>query len=683
MSGLNRITRRSFVTAAAVTTAASALGAKTLGLASLNGRDAAGMPPVDWRSQGVIDLKRSRYAKLHTVPVHAVTLHEGFWQDRRKTNVSQSIPTMHALLEEHGRMDNFRRLCGKSIAAQRGRYFSDSDVYKWTEAASFADQSGDAGVFQEQIDVITDLIQRAQEPSGYLNTYYADDRVNLRMTQQAQMVGHELYNIGHLIQAAAAQYRATGDQKLLDCCLRFVDDFLLPGYGPELTKKPIVAGHPEIEMALVELYRLSGDRRHLELAGYILGSDQRLVLTPDESVYLFCGIPFVSRTKLEGHAVRAMYACCGATDYYMETGDENYWRTLNVLWEDLVRDQMYITGGVGARRKHEAFGDPYELPNLTAYGESCAAIGNMMWNWRMLHASADAKHTDVIERALYNGINSGMSLSGTLYCYRNPLAFDPTVSTPIRNPWYDTTCCPPNLERTFASLPGYFYSTSADGLYVHLFHNSTLDWKLEGGLAIHVEQQTGYPWDGRVQINVNPAESAEFTLYLRIPGWAKTTKVEIAGKEISGVVPGKYLALKRVWKPGDLVSMEMDMSPKLLVADRRVAEDQGKVAVQRGPLVYCVEDIDQAPDTSVRDLRLVREQDTQSKFEIRRQADLLGGIDVLEHPGAYTRNAEADAAESLYAEPGAASSLPTRAKMIPYYSWANRGQSGMKVWIEV
>jgi uncharacterized protein len=617
------------------------------------------------------------------VPIHAVTLHDGFWQDRRKVNVSQSIPTMHDLLEEHGRMDNFRRLSIKSSVAQRGRYYSDSDVYKWTEAASFAEQSGDAKLFHERIDAITKLVQSAQEPSGYLNTYYVDDRVGARMTQQAQMVGHELYNIGHLIQGAVAQYRATGDERLLDCCLRFVNDFLLPGFGPDATKKPIVAGHPEIEMALVELYRVCGDRRHLELAGYILEGDKRIVLTPDQSVYLFCGTPFVNRTRLEGHAVRAMYACSGATDYYLETGDENYWKTLNVLWEDLSRDQMYVTGGVGARRKHEAFGDPYELPNATAYGESCAAIGNMMWNWRMLHACAEAKHTDVIERALYNGINSGMSLSGTLYCYRNPLAFDPTASAPIRNPWYETTCCPPNLERTFASLPGYFYSTSPDGLYVHLFHNSTLDWKLDSGLAIQVEQRTGYPWEGRVQIEVRPAHSAEFTLYLRIPGWAKGTKVRVAGKAIPGVVPGKYLPLARVWSPGDRVEMDMDMSPQMLVADRRVAEDQGKVAVQRGPVVYCVEDIDQAPNTSVRNLRLAREQEGKDEFEIKNQPDLLGGVVVLEHPGTYRRAAGEDGVETLYAQAPPASTVPTRVKLVPYYSWANRRSSGMKVWIEV
>jgi len=253
-----------------------------------------------------------------------------------------------------------------------------------------------------------------------------------------------------MIQGAIAYYRATGDRTLLDAGIRFVDGYLLPNFGPGADKKPILSGHPEMEMALIELYRTTGDKRHLELAGYILQGDERIKLPKQGYVYHFCGIPFASRTHLEGHAVRAMYACCGATDYYLEIGDQTYWKTLNVLWEDLVSAQMYVTGGVGARSSGEAFGDSYELPNFTAYGESCAAIGNMMWNWRMLAATGDAKFADVIERALYNGINSGMSLGGTMYCYRNPLGFDPSGGDQIRNSWYDTTCCPPNLERTFA-----------------------------------------------------------------------------------------------------------------------------------------------------------------------------------------------------------------------------------------
>ena len=256
-----------------------------------------------------------------------------------------------------------------------------------------------------------------------------------------------------------------------------------------------------------------------------------------------------------------MYACCGATDYYLETGDPAYWKTLNPLWDDLAEHQIYVTGGVGARSDGEAFGNAYELPNERAYGESCAAIGNMMWNWRMLSASGDAKFTDVMERALYNGINSGMSLDGKLYCYRNPLAFDPSTGDKIRNPWYDTTCCPPNLERTFASLPGYFYSTSAEGVYVHLYDNSEIDWQLQNGAGLAIKQTTQYPWEGTVHLAVKPASPQEFTLFVRIPGWSKQNIVKVNGNPVEGAT-GKYLPLKRRWSAGDEVELAFDMEPQ-------------------------------------------------------------------------------------------------------------------------
>ena len=362
---------------------------------------------------------------------------------------------MHDLLEANGRMNNFRRLVGKSSAAQSGPVYSDSDIYKWTEAVGFALQSGDLPELRATTDKMIAEVVAIQEPNGYLNTYYQDDRKSLRMLTQTQTTGHELYNIGHMLQGAIAYYRATGDRKLLDAGIRFVDDFLNSGYGPA-PKQPIVSGHPEIELALIELYRITGDKRQLDLAGYILAGDERLHLPEHRTIYMFSGTPFTARTKLEGHAVRAMYACCGATDYYMETGDPAYWKTLNTLWNDMTSTKMYVTGGVGSRADGEAFGNAYELPNDRAYGESCAAIGNMMWNWRMLAATGDAKFTDVIERALYNGINSGMSLDGTLYCYRNPLAFDPATGEKIRNPWYDTTCCPAEPGAHVCLLAGIF-----------------------------------------------------------------------------------------------------------------------------------------------------------------------------------------------------------------------------------
>jgi DUF1680 family protein len=648
----------------------------------------------EWRKEGILNLSKSPYAKLRNVPVHAVTILPGFWGQRRATNLHNSIPSMEKLLEANGRMDNFRRLAGKSSAAQRGPVYSDSDVYKWLEAAGFALQSGSQPDLLAQVDKIIADVMAAQEPGGYLGTYYVAERSSQRMLPEIQRGGHELYDIGHLLQAAVACYRATGDHRLLDVGLRFVDNFLLPNFGPRPDQKPIFSGHPEIELALIELYRTTGDKRHLDLAGYILHGDDRIKVPPRAYVYHFCGIPFTSRTRLEGHAVRAMYACCGATDYYLETGDPTYRQTLSTLWDDLVASQMYVTGGVGARADGEAFGDHYELPNARAYGESCAAIGNMMWNWRMLAATGDAKFTDVIERALYNGINSGMSLDGALYCYRNPLAFDPSSGDKIRNPWYDTTCCPPNLERTFASLPGYFYSTSNDGLYVHLYDQSQLDWRLESGTPLKVRQKTKYPWEGDVDITVTPATPAEFTLYLRIPNWTEHAQVTVNGQLVANPRPGEYLPVRRRWMPDDAVHVRFEMPPQVLEANAQVIEDTGRVAVQRGPLVYCLEQLDQPDGLRLSDVAVdmggtdqapgtASGQSMAAPFQEEFVADLLGGMVILRHQGAVFERSTSRA--PLYfryhSQPRKTKSVPLR--FIPYYAWANRADTPMEVWIPV
>ena len=406
-----------------------------------------------WKDQGILNLTRSPQAKLRNVPIRAVTITSGFWAERRKANVERSIPSMRDTLVANGRMENFRRLTGKSKAAQTGPVYADAHIYKWIEAAGFALQSGNNPALRKMTDDIIDDVVAVQEPGGYLNTYYVEDRASQRMLPSTQSTGHEVYNIGHLVQAGIATYRATGDRKLLDAGIRFFDNFVIKDYGPEAAKKPLVSGHPGTELAMTELYRITGEKRYLDLAGYLLrGDPARMPFPESRYVYMFSGSPFTARTQLEGHAVRAMYATAGAADYYLETGDQNYWKTLEVLWKDLVGSKMYITGGVGARSSGEAFGDPYELPNLRAYGESCAAIGNMMWNWRMLAATGEGRFTDVIERVLYNGINSGMSLDGTTFCYRNPLEYEP-ASGKIRNAWYTTNCCPSNLQRIFAALP--------------------------------------------------------------------------------------------------------------------------------------------------------------------------------------------------------------------------------------
>ena len=672
------ISRRKFVG-----TALSAAGSLSLPRAIAANWENSSESTANWRNQGILFLDSSPYAKLRNIPVHAVTILKGFWGTRRAINLNSSIPSMEKLLEANGRMTNFLRLAKQNDAPQQGPLYSDSDVYKWLEAAGFALHSGDQPQLRAQAEKIIKEVVAVQEPNGYLNTYYVGEKAKDRMQPEIQRWGHELYNTGHMIQGAIAYYRGTGDDTMLKSSRRFVDDYLLPNFGPGPDKKAIFSGHPEIEMALIEMYRTTGKKDYLQLAGYILQGDDRIKEPAHAYVYHFCGIPFTSRTHLEGHAVRAMYACCGATDYYLETGDASYWKTLNTLWEDLVGTQMYVTGGVGARSEGEAFGDSYELPNFTAYGESCAAIGNMMWNWRMLMATGEAKYADVIERALYNGINSGMSLDGTLYCYRNPLGFDPSSGDRIRNPWYDTTCCPPNLERTLASLPGYLYSTGKDSLYVHLYENSQLDWQLQDGTKLLVLQKTNYPWDGVVDVTVSPAKPVDFTLHLRIPAWSNGTQVAVNDKAVSGATSGQYLAVKRVWTAGDVINLKFDMKPQILQANHRVVEDFGRVAVQRGPLVYCLEQLDQPAGVPLHDVSFDARQDDGAQFREEFQKDLLGGIVVLKHNGVVS-NKPGDA-NGLY-RPYSAAAPPTRQvelKFIPYYAWANRSATPMQVWTPV
>ncbi len=582
---------------------------------------------------------------------------------------------MLQLLEEHGDVDNFLRLSGRKNVPRRGPLYTDSDVYKWMEAAAFVLQSGDDPQLRSTFDRLTDDILGAQEPSGYLNTYWSGELASKRFTEMDR--GHELYCLGHLLQAAIAYYRATGNTKLLDGGTKFVN-YLVTNFGPE--KRPLLTGHPELEMALVELYRTTGNKPYLTLAGYLLhGDGERLKLTPRQLSYLFSGKPFTSRKFLEGHAVRAMYACCGATDYYMETGDAQYKTTLETLWQDMVRHKMYITGGVGSRAQGEAFGMEYELPNLLAYTESCAAIGNMMWNWRLLTASGDARYVDVIERALYNGVNSGMSLNGTMYCYRNPLELTADPNDKIRNPWYETTCCPPNLERILASLPGYMYGISDEGVYVHLYHDSTLGWQLADGTGLKLTQSTKYPWNGAVEITTEPQRPAEFTLFLRIPGWSHGTKVTAAGQALSDAKPGEYLAIRRTWKPGDRVRLEFSMEPQYMAANRNVSDDVGKVAVQRGPLIYCLEGMDQKVD-NLADVTVTGPPDKLQATSFL--PDVLGGIVQIKAPGVVAANPSSQAPLYHPLQPqAAASGRRTELTFIPYYTFRNREVTGMEVWV--
>ena len=644
---------------------------------------------VDWREQGVVLVRKSPHAKLRDIPVRAVTMGDGLWGTRRQVNVEVSIPTILPLIEEHGYIDNFRRLSKGKNVSKKGPVFADTEPYKWLEAVGFALQSKDHPGLRGSAAKVIDEIVAIQEPSGYLNAHFNGDLVPKRLIPETMEYGHELYNLGHMLQGAIAYYRATGDRKLLDAGARFAD-YLWRDFGPG--RKPLLAGHPEVEMALVELYRTTGERKYLELAGYILGGDERLQRRPDRIVYTFSGTPFVSRKQLEGHSVRAMYACSGAADYFLETGDKAYWQTLDRLWQDLSMSKVYVTGGVGSRWTGEAFGEPYELPNARSYAETCAAIGSMMWNWRMLLATGEARFTDMIELALYNAINVGVSVDGRLYCYRNPLEMS-EVREPnwqsrdgsIRNPWYDVLCCPPNIQRTLASLPGYLYSTSSDGLYVHFFHNSELAWRLEDNTPIRVSQRTRYPWDGEIDIAVQPEKESEFTVHVRIPGWARKAEVFVNGRA-HGTPPraGSYVPIRRPWKPGDTVRIKLDMSPQLVTMNPRVRENAGRGAVRRGPLIYALEKIDQPAEVgNLFDVTLTLAKDPSAGFKVETRPELLGGVAVLRHAAAAYKSPLSE--EPLYStlrqvEPGRAT-RPTELTFIPYYVVANREPTPMVVWV--
>ena len=651
-----------------------ALSIAGIGLFTLNGE---GGPKDSWRNEGVICLDHSLNARLHPVPVQAVRLGDGFWAGRRKVTTERSLPTMLDLLEEHGVVDNFRRLSGKKNVPRRGPLYTDSDLYKWIEAASWAIASNetsdaDKQKFRSQIDSLISEIVAVQEPTGYLNTYYVGDKVRLRFTELTR--SHEDYCLGHLLQAGIAYYRATGNRTLLDAGKRFAD-YLVENFGP--TKRPFVTGHPELEMALVELYRTTGEAKYLDFTRYLFSGVERdrLKLKDADLRYTFSGKPFVSRTEFEGHAVRALYAASGATDYFAESGDPGYKKALDSLWTDLTARKMYITGGVGSRSGGESFGDAYELPSEQAYAETCAAVANVMWNFRMLSLTGDERYADVLERALYNGVNSGMSLSGNLYCYRNPLASN---GEKLRNPWYDTTCCPPNVERLFESLPGYFYSTSRDGVYVNLFHNSDLDWRLSDGTGLKLSQTTSYPWSGDVRFTVNPARTSEFTLYVRWPAWAPSAEVTVNGQPfLTASTKGSYIPITRTWNSGDTVSVTFPMQPVQMVSNPRAADTYGRIAMQRGPLVYALEQMDQG-GAMLGDI--FAKSGTFSTAETRK--DQLGGITVLKLSGQVAEKSVGD--EPLY-QPlpvaNARAKRPLNLTFIPYYAIGNREPTPMEVWV--
>ncbi|MEM3478864.1 MAG: glycoside hydrolase family 127 protein [Candidatus Bathyarchaeia archaeon] len=613
----------------------------------------------------VVDTTRSPYALLRPVPIEKVHLEDAFWAPRLKLVQEVTLPSQYRLLEETGRIFNFRRASGKEKGDFRGLYFNDSDVYKWIEASAFSyAYNPDDRVLSMAMSVIDEVVA-AQDESGYINTYFTFERKNDRWRNLRDM--HELYCAGHLIQAAIAFYRATGHRKLLDSACKFADH-IVDTFGPG--KLIGVCGHPEIEMALVELYRTVGRKDYLDLARFFI--DTRGKGTIGGSPYHIDHKPFRDLNEIVGHAVRALYLNCGAADVYAEIGDKSLFNALMRLWHNMVERKMYITGGVGSRYEGEAFGDDYELPNARAYAETCAAIANFMWNWRMLTVTGDGLFADVMELALYNGILSGISLDGKHYFYVNPLA---DRGRHRRQEWFECACCPPNIARLIASLPGYFYSTSEGGVWIHLYAKNAAEIEYEK-TRITLTQNTDYPWSGDIEIVVNPEEDIEFSLFVRIPSWCRESQVKVNGERIEKAFEQGYLKIHRLWRKGDKVRLSLAMPVERIVSHTRVMENNDRVALRRGPIIYCLEGADNKT-FDVWDVILPDEAPLTTQYV----PNMLGGV-VIIRGKALAIDAERFG-NRLYA-PKTDVKYETRKvdfTAIPYYAWANREEGPMTVWL--
>lgn len=618
----------------------------------------------------IVDTSKSPHARLRPVAVSDVRLSDPIWEPRRRLTTDKTIPEQHALLESSQRLDNFRRAAGKLAGPFYGRYFNDTDVYKWLEAAAWALAMEPDPALDELVDEVIDIVRAAQLPDGYLDNFYTVDQLEKRWTELT--VTHELYCAGHLFQAGVAHYRATGKNTLLDVCCRFAD-LICDTFGPrEEGKTPGTDGHEEVELALVELGRATGNQRYIDQALYFLDARGYGLVGGDE--YHQDHVPFRDASEVVGHAVRQVYLTAGATDIYTETGDETIKTALDRLWDNMTQRRIYVSSGIGSRWDGEAFGRDLELGNERAYTESCAAIGSVMWNWRMLLITGDAKYADLIETTLFNAMLPGVSLSGDRYFYQNPLADDGHHQ---REPWFDCACCPPNIARTLAQLSGYLSTTSPEGIWLHLYAQSDLDLTLEDGRSVSISQRTNYPWDGSIGLTVNG--SGEFSLYLRIPSWAKGTTVKAAGISVEEVTPGTYLEIKRDWTPGDMVELDFPMPVRTLVSHPNLFENHGRLAVMRGPLLYCLE-LAGNDGLNPRNARL----DKSPEFTIEHKDQLLGGVTVLSTEVAVDEPAS-KWSDALYlpAEraPNRVASEKRTIELIPYFAWANREAGPMQVWL--
>jgi DUF1680 family protein len=623
------------------------------------------------------------------VPFTSVHFNDVFWAPRIEINRAVTIPFAFGKNEETGRVGNFDRaataLRGEPLADRKapGYPFDDSDVYKVIEGASYALSVQPDPKLDAYVDGLIAKIAAAQEKDGYLYTTRAIDPVHphpwagTKRWELEKVDSHELYDLGHLYEAAAAHYQATGKRNLLDIALKSAT-LLQNTFGPG--KESIWPGHQITEMGLAKLYRVTGDAAYVNLAKFMLD-----VRGPDGSrgagrTYNQSHIKVVDQTEAVGHAVRATYMYSGMADVAALTGDQAYVTAIDKIWENVAGKKLYITGGIGATGAGEAFGKNYELPNMSAYNETCAAVGNDYWNQRLFLLHADARYIDVMERTLYNGLISGVSLDGKSFFYPNPLESNGQHE---RSPWFGVACCPGNITRFLASVPGYVYAQRGDQLYVNLYVASSAEIKMDNGRTVKVTQSTRYPWEGSVALTVTPDQPGRLALNIRIPGWARnepvpsdlyrfadrvadTPTVKINGKSVALQLNKGYVTIDRAWEAGDRVDLNLPMPVRRVVANGEVGADQGRVALQRGPLVYTAEWVDN-PNGKVRNLMLP----DSAKLTAEYDAKLLKGVTVIKGR-AVSLQTGAD---------GKVQRTDQEFTAIPYYAWTNRGRGQMMVWI--
>lgn len=636
--------------------------------------------------------------KMTPIKLSQVKIKDAFWSPWQKLVKDSIIPYQWDALndripgaEPSRTIKNFEIAAGRSSGKHYGMVFQDSDLYKWMETVAYTLSMERNEKWESVMDEVIQLIEDAQEGNGYLNTYFSVNHPEKKWTNLKD--DHELYCIGHLIEAAVAYYEATGKDQIIQIVNKAIDH-ITEVIGKAEGKLAGYPGHPEIELALMKLYRITGEEAYINLCKFFIEergrrnphhffdeeSKKRGEKPENDYSYFQAHLPVREQRTAEGHSVRATYLYSGMVDLASELEDEELLEVCRALWENTVNKRMYVTGGIGSSAHQERFTVDYDLPNDRAYTETCASVALIMWAHRMVQIEADSKYTDVLERVLYNGALSGIALDGKSYFYVNPLEVWPhttnyrydmnTVKT-TRQPWFGCACCPPNIARLLASLGQYIYSVNQKELYVHLYISGETQFMIDGEL-VKVEQQSNYPWEGNISFCLGIKKPTSFALAVRIPSWCNASKLLVNGKEYIVKKEKGYAKINREWQPGDEVTLLLDMPVETVRSHPAVRENAGKVAIQRGPIVYCLEEFDNGEN--LQDIQL----DSNQPFSVEFKASLLNGIVVIKATGVQTNKETIQ--DQLYTT-ASLSFIEKELTAIPYYAWSNRGENEMVVWI--